>query len=527
MAAVEVIIGGYRLLRRLGVGGMAEAFEAEPLCEGRRPSRVCIKRLLPAHAEDEAIREAFHREARVLETLDHTKIVRVLDHFSDEGSECMVLELVNGVDLRTLLAHVGGRLPADEVQVLAIDLLRALEHAHTPRAGFDGVVHRDVSSSNVLVSVDGEARLTDFGIAKELEGAHTAVSTGLKGKIPYMAPEQMRGERATARTDLFSLGVVLFEALTGRRPFDGSHDVEIMTKVLANERPSVRSLAEGPDVLLGLVEALLAFDPEERPRSAGDALQAFGGLVEEPVARLRLGARAAAIKPTLRTYTPLPFVPREPITRAALPARDEASIPTTRPVALAAARRSRWRFAALAAAILATSVVASGATLGWLRSPSAPSPVGEAEAARAIQAIEAEAAQPTEGVEAAAPDPALVTVPAAEPTIAQVSETALAPAAEPVASSTEPEGVEAPEVREGDAPPVEAATRHGTVRVVVIPWGYVWVDGVPQGRAPRVLRLPEGEHWVGAGIDGIERRKRVVVKAGVTRKIELDLGGGP
>src|SRR5690606_37701591 len=146
------------------------------------------------------------------------------------------------------------------------------------------------------------------------------------------------------------------------------------------------------------------------------------------------GARAAAIKPTLRTYTPLPFVPREPITRAALPARDEASIPTTRPVALAAARRSRGRFAALAAAILATSVVASGAALGWLLSPSAPSPLGGA--ARAVQAIEAEAAQPTEGVEAAAPDPALVTVSAAEPTIAQVSETALAPAAEPVTSST-------------------------------------------------------------------------------------------
>jgi eukaryotic-like serine/threonine-protein kinase len=503
MAAAEVIIAGYRLLRRLGVGGMAEAFEAEPLDEGRNPKRVCIKRLLPAQAEDPELRAAFHREAHLLETLDHSKIVRVLDHFGEEGSECMVLELVNGVDLRALLAHQAGRLPSGEVEVLAVDLLRALDHAHTPRAGFEGIVHRDVSSSNVLISVDGEARLTDFGIAKELEGQHAAASTGIKGKIPYMAPEQIRGERTSAQSDLFSLGVVLYEALAGRRPFDGAHDVETMTKILGNERAPIASLARAPRELLGLVEALLAFEPRERPASASDALRSFENLVEEPMARLRLGARAAAVKPTLRTYTPLPFVPNEAASLAlATPRGRSHSLPETRAHAIEPARpaprRSPWGRWLVAAATVTTLLAALAIALQPDRRRS--------DAAREVE------------------------VPRIEPALLAQEESGDERSVCDDASSPPAPAPGVPVAAEEDRPQPDdvepTSDRPGTLRVVVIPWGSVWIDGVPQGRAPRVLRLEPGAHWIGAGIGAIEKRKRVVVRPGARRTVELDLSGG-
>jgi eukaryotic-like serine/threonine-protein kinase len=483
MTAGEVIIARYRLLRRLGVGGVAEAFEAVSLDEGRGPKRVCVKRLLAAQAEDPEVREAFHREAHLLEALDHSKIVRVLDHFSEEGSECMVLELVNGVDLRALLAHHACGLPADEVEVLAVDLLRALEHAHAPRAGSEGIVHRDVSSSNVLVSVDGEARLTDFGIAKELEGRHAAASIGIRGKIPYMAPEQMRGERTSAQTDLFALGVVLHEALTGRRPFDGAHDVETMTKILANERPALASLVEAPRELIALIELLLAFEPGDRPPSAGEALGAFGSLREEPTARLRLGARAVAVKPTLRTYTPLPFVPSTASRERG--ARPQPSLPETRAhvVPRVPSRSRRAAQPSLVAAAL--TLVALGALIVHTSD-------------RQVDSAGVEHAPPEEARHEpeAEPDEAAVELPTA-PDVVHVE-------------------------------PAEdfAAAPDGSLRVVVIPWGSVWIDGVPHGRAPRIVRLSPGPHWVGAGIDAVEKKKRVQVRAGATRTVELDLSGG-
>ena len=166
---------------------------------------------------------------------------------------------VDGVDLRSFIKSAPDEtLSPDQVSLIALDLAYALEHAHAT------LVHRDISPSNILLSRSGEAKLADFGIAKALDNAKVTASRSAKGKIPYMAPEQMRGELVDGRADLFSLGVVMFEALAGRRPFDGAHDVETMQKVLDGDRPGMREVApEVPAPLADLVESLLELDRDQ------------------------------------------------------------------------------------------------------------------------------------------------------------------------------------------------------------------------------------------------------------------------
>ena len=212
MASEPRQFGPYRLVRRLGVGGMAETFEATRTRAEGFEQRVCLKRVLPAFSDDEEFVSRFQREAKLAAGLRHTNIVGVIDAGSIDGAHYMALELVDGVDLRSLLkSSPEQRLSPEVVALIAIDLGYALEHAH------GALVHRDISPSNILLSRSGDAKLADFGIAKALDGAHVTASRGAQGKIPYMAPERMRGESVDGRADLFSLGVVMYEALSGVR----------------------------------------------------------------------------------------------------------------------------------------------------------------------------------------------------------------------------------------------------------------------------------------------------------------------
>ena len=282
--------GPYRLVRRLGVGGMAETFEATRVGAGDFEQRVCLKRVLPAFGDDAELVERFQREAKLAARLRHTNIVGVIDAGQVDGSYYMALELVDGVDLRSFIKSAPDeKLSPDLVSLIALDLAYALEHAHAT------LVHRDISPSNILLSRSGEAKLADFGIAKALDNAKVTASRSAKGKIPYMAPEQMRGESVDGRADLFSLGVVMFEALAGRRPFDGAHDVETMQKVLDGDRPRMREVApEVPAPLADLVESLLELDRDRRTQSAAELLDALGPVAPPPKVRRELAATVEA-----------------------------------------------------------------------------------------------------------------------------------------------------------------------------------------------------------------------------------------
>ena len=300
MTRVATQFGPYELGRRLGVGGMAETFVATRRGDGGFTQRVCLKRILPAYENDPAFVKLFMREARVSARLRHSNIAQVLDFGVVGESHFLALELIEGMDLRALLRSLGRqgkRLSPGLVVHLAHELGRALDFAHaaddngTPA----GVVHRDISSSNVLLSRAGEIKLSDFGIAKAVNQPGTVQSGVIKGKVPYMAPEYATTGTFDARSDLFSLGVTLYECLVGRRPFDASSDVETLKRIVSEQFDKLVDIGiEAPAPLLRAIDRLLSANPEDRFVNAGAFLDALAGTAPPPASERALGALVVA-----------------------------------------------------------------------------------------------------------------------------------------------------------------------------------------------------------------------------------------
>ncbi|MCZ6808099.1 MAG: serine/threonine-protein kinase, partial [Deltaproteobacteria bacterium] len=295
--------GPYKLVRRLGIGGMAETFEAIRSGPSGFQQRVCLKLVLPFFQDDENFIELFQREAKLAARLRHSNIVGVIDFGEAGGRYYMALELVDGCDLRTLLdAQDRTRLPWEHVTLIGLDLSAGLEHAHHPSeqkavdesgSHVQAIVHRDISPGNVLISRRGEILLTDFGVAKAITGTARKQST-VKGKIPYMSPEQLKGEVVDGRADLFALGVVLFEAMSGRRPYEGAHDPATIMLTLSGEHPSLRELApEAPDGLCEVIESLLDPDVERRPQTAAVLIESLDDFAPPRRIRRKLGEMVA------------------------------------------------------------------------------------------------------------------------------------------------------------------------------------------------------------------------------------------
>lgn len=299
-------IGRYELLKRMGVGGMAEAYLARVQGPEDFEQHVCLKTVLPAFAAEEKFRELFLNEARLSACFRHSNIVQVIDF--GEADECLflALELIDGVDLKALMkAQPDRRLPSDIVMFIAGELAAALEYAHsavvTPN-GQKGVLHRDISPSNVLISRAGEVKLGDFGIAKSMANQEVTQSADLKGKAPYMSPEQLRGERLDARSDLFSLGIMFYEIVVGRRPFDAPNEMVVLQKILSGQRDKLADVApEGTSpVLIEAIEWLLATDPKERCPSAEALFEKLATAFPPPVVRRTLGQMVTAARKSQR-----------------------------------------------------------------------------------------------------------------------------------------------------------------------------------------------------------------------------------
>jgi serine/threonine protein kinase len=301
LASLPESFGDYELLRRLGTGGMAETFEAVRRGSAGFEQRVCLKRILPTFETDPMFVEMFLREARLSALLHHAHIARVLDFGAVAGTHYLTLELVEGTDLRMLLRHLRRRaetLDRGLVAYIAHALARALDFAHTadPQGNAAGLVHRDVSPSNVLLSNAGEVKLADFGIAKAMNHPGSVQSQALKGKIPYMAPEYALGRHCSPRSDLFSLGVVLYECLAGCRPFDGGHDLQTLDRARDGIREPLRALApDAPDALIEASEALLEPNPEDRPRHAAELLETLDAAPPSALAMRDLGRLLAEV----------------------------------------------------------------------------------------------------------------------------------------------------------------------------------------------------------------------------------------
>ena len=271
--SVRTLAGRYRLERCLAVGGMAEVWVATDLVLDRS---VAVKLLKPALAADPRLVERFRREAVAAARLSHASIVAVFDTVHDADAEAVVMELVPGRTLRQLLDDEG-RLPVTTTVHIGVALADALTAAH--RAG---IVHRDVKPGNVLMSSEGRILLTDFGIAKALQETDDLTSDDvMMGTAKYLSPEQVMGLPLDGRSDLYALGIVLYECLTGQVPFQGPSDGSVAMARLQRDAVPVRSIRPGvPRPLDDLISRLLARQADARPRNAAlvrDALVRLDG----------------------------------------------------------------------------------------------------------------------------------------------------------------------------------------------------------------------------------------------------------
>jgi serine/threonine-protein kinase len=253
----DLIADRYELEELVGTGGMSSVFRA---CDRQLDRRVAIKILHEHYADDPEYLERFRREARAVARLSHPNIVTVIDRGDDGGRQYIVFEHVEGENLKELVLRTG-RLPVRRALELALSVAQGLSFAHE-----HGLVHRDVKPQNVLLSREGEVKVTDFGIARSLHVDHGVTQTGtVLGTGEYLAPEQASGKPVSAATDVYSLGVVLWELLAGEVPFVGENFVAIALRHVNEPPPSLRE--RRPDVsprLEAAVDRALAKDPGRR-----------------------------------------------------------------------------------------------------------------------------------------------------------------------------------------------------------------------------------------------------------------------
>jgi len=274
--------GRYTLVERMACGGTAEIYRATLESAAGFRKDVAIKRLLPEWRSSAEFARMLEDEGRVLCHLAHQSIVQVYDMGVEQGLAYLAMEFVHGVDCARVincLIRDGVRMPAHHALHLMGQVLTALAFAHSARDSDGrelGVIHRDISPSNVLVSFQGEVKLADFGIAK---GAHRTERTEagrIRGKHCYMSPEQARGEGVDVRTDIFACGIVLYELLTSRRLFGGACDYEILRRV-AEGGFGLDGASDLPGDVLAILDRALACDRRGRYPSADEMLR---GLVE-------------------------------------------------------------------------------------------------------------------------------------------------------------------------------------------------------------------------------------------------------
>jgi len=369
-------VGRYRIVRFLGAGAMGEVYLAE---DPQIDRQLAIKtvRLIGRPQEIDDRKKRLLREARAAGRLLHPNIVTLFDAGEAEGLLYLAFELVEGVDLAGRLDS-GSRLSLRDVLRIARQSAEALDYAHS-----QGIVHRDIKPSNILLDRAGKVKIADFGIAKMAgQSTELTMAGSVMGSPQYLSPEQIKGEDLDGRSDIFSLGVVIYEVLSGKRPFQGDTITSLVYQILHKELPPISELRAVPPRLESLLRRMMAKDREDRLATAGEAARELG-VIEMELSDQTLSAPAAALEETFA-------LPRKASTGA--PVAHDSPIPPPPPW-LADAPPTR------------STVAASPAT-----TPSSPRPeaMSPRPAALAMPPAPAPAAPPPAPVQAAsAPPPPL------------------------------------------------------------------------------------------------------------------------
>ena len=546
----------YELVRAIAAGGMAQIYEARAIARDGAEDRVALKRILPEYAARRDIKRLFFDEARIAQRLDHPSIVRVLDFGSAEGAEFLVFELVEGLDAEEAfrLARFGRRrLPPGALLRILADTASALAHAH--RAG---VVHRDVSPSNILLSWDGAVKLADFGIALFAESERTRTATGLvRGKASFMSPEQARGERVGPAADVWALGATLAALDVGAVTFEpGALHPELAPWIARCTAPDPHARPDAATLAAEAEAEAAAYDHDALARalgplreSSGASASAFDRALDLCLIAPELGGDAREFTVEHRkesTAAPRALPSSPPSVKPSADADDQHAHPSTtgsseEPLHLPVRRQpALWALLALVALGVLVALAASGPA----EVPSAPTdaateppPVVGSTGTTALRA--SSSPEPNGIVAAGSPAPSTATPPTMSPTPAErvptapsgdASGTRAAGASESPsraqastaseASAASRSGVSAPAPNERDTTPTDAtpadstpsdSTPSGRAPQDATPdtgWlrvagaglfgARVQIDGHPVGHAPILRELPVGTHRVEA-----------------------------
>ena len=527
-------LGRYCLLQRIARGGMGEVHLGELEAPGNVRRLVAIKLLLEANPEAQA---ALLSEARLAALISHPNVVQLLDAGLDDGIAWFAMEFVPGPSLAELFDAASGNVPPWIAARLVADACSALHAVHeaTDRAGAAlQIVHRDVTPHNILVSTSGFVKLADFGIARS--ALHNLLTkTGVvKGKLGYLSPEQAAGGSVDRRSDIFSMGILLWELLTGTRLFRQATEGETMAAILRAEAPSVRERAPHvPPALDRIAERALQKDPGARYTSALEmqralesALQGSGAHVGAPeVAQVVANVPPGAAQKALDWVRKGP-VDEEPPPIESSTAVSEALAPPGQP--LRSGRSIPRRAAAvgvvalIGAALIATAMAFSPKTPEPLPPRTATADLQSPEPQRTERAIVSSQEERPSGRPS---DPAAQAMGSGRPSdpAAQAMGSGRKPKSAPPASSqrTTP----TPAASAAPAPSASAVVATGTINVSARPkWALVSVDGKSVGSTPvAVSSLSAGAHVIDAVLlgDGPAQRKTVEVEAGKIVKVHF------
>jgi serine/threonine-protein kinase len=572
-------LGKYQLIRKLATGGMAEVFLAKAAGPMGFEKTLVVKRILPHLAEDSIFVEMFLGEAKLAAQLNHPNIVQIFDFGEADGEYFLAMEYIDGPNLRVLLKRAraaGMPLPIAPCARLIASACEGLAFAHDfadPATGEPlGLIHRDISPDNILVSRQGAVKVVDFGIAKAAGQSHKTQNGVIKGKLAYMPPEQVRARPLDRRVDVYALGVVLYELLTKHKPFEATVDASIMKAILHEKViPAVAYRPDLPEELQRILDKALAKDREQRYPdclSLAADLEEFILSVGKPVTAQQIIQLVAQVAPNtdapvptpqsgtqrsgsgsgptqtpVHTPTPslvgtVPDAPTHPQIESTRPAvnvsspddTEPQSVPTqTVPVMVAETAAvtetdapvispppRRWPIALAGAALL----LVGGGFLFWQPS-STPTPVAPPEVAPP-------AAAPLSSLSPAPPSTPQPDVPTAAPPSEPVAE-ATPPPPDPAPSGEQPPSL--PPGKTGSKP---APTRSSTVRPVgkgtlairVRPFATVFINGKNRGQTPLLpVELPAGTYSLRFVNEELNKNvtQTVELKAGENKVIKLNL----